>query len=95
MEDAQAWVDMGIKQAIYHRSRDAKGGSPGVSWTEEDLIKMQKLSDIGIELSITGGIVTTDLHLFKNPVCKIVYCWPSVSCCLMDVTSWKLPYWNR
>ncbi|MFA0054278.1 3-keto-L-gulonate-6-phosphate decarboxylase UlaD [Vibrio echinoideorum] len=64
MEDAQAWFDMGIKQAIYHRSRDAE--LAGVSWTEEDLHKMQNLSDIGIELSITGGIVPDDLHLFKN-----------------------------
>ncbi len=46
MEDAQAWVDMGIKQAIYHRSRDAE--LAGVSWTEEDLYKMQNLSNSGI-----------------------------------------------
>jgi len=62
--DAQQWVDMGITQAIYHRSRDAE--LAGVSWTEQDLIKMSRLSEIGIELSITGGIVPEDLHLFKN-----------------------------
>lgn len=27
---------------------------------------MAQLSDIGIELSMTGGIVTEDLHLFKE-----------------------------
>lgn len=64
MEDAQAWVDMGITQAIYHRSRDAE--LAGVNWTQEDLSKMQELSNLGIELSITGGIVPDDLHLFKN-----------------------------
>jgi 3-dehydro-L-gulonate-6-phosphate decarboxylase len=63
-EDAQAWVDMGITQAIYHRSRDAE--LAGVSWTDEDLDKMNKLSALGIELSITGGIVPKDLHLFKD-----------------------------
>lgn len=63
-EDALQWVDMGITQAIYHRSRDAE--LAGVSWTEQDLIKMSRLSEIGIELSITGGIVPEDLHLFKN-----------------------------
>ncbi|MEO9655558.1 3-keto-L-gulonate-6-phosphate decarboxylase UlaD [Marinomonas sp.] len=64
LEDAKAWVDMGIKQAIYHRSRDAE--LAGVTWTEEDLMKMKALSDLGIELSITGGIVPEDLVLFRE-----------------------------
>lgn len=64
MEDAKKWVGMGITQAIYHRSRDAE--LAGVTWTPEDLEKMKQLSEIGIELSITGGIVPTDLHLFKD-----------------------------
>ena len=34
MDDAKSWVDLGIKQAIYHRSRDAE--LAGVSWTEAD-----------------------------------------------------------
>jgi 3-dehydro-L-gulonate-6-phosphate decarboxylase len=64
LADAQAWIDMGITQAIYHRSRDAE--LSGVTWTDADLVKMQQLSDLGIELSITGGIVPEDLYLFKN-----------------------------
>lgn len=64
MEDAQAWIDMGITQAIYHRSRDAE--LAGINWTQQDLDKMQELSNLGIELSITGGIVPDYLHLFKN-----------------------------
>ncbi|SBS35095.1 3-keto-L-gulonate-6-phosphate decarboxylase SgbH [Marinomonas spartinae] len=64
LEDARAWYDMGVTQAIYHRSRDAE--LAGVSWTDQDLNKMQKLSDIGIELSITGGIEPADLSLFKH-----------------------------
>ncbi|WP_375749447.1 3-keto-L-gulonate-6-phosphate decarboxylase UlaD [Vibrio sp. HN007] len=64
LEDAQLWLDAGVKQAIYHRSRDAQAA--GVSWTEEDLKIMKELSDLGIELSITGGIVPQDIHLFKN-----------------------------
>ncbi len=63
-EDAQQWINMGITQAIYHRSRDAE--LAGVTWTNDDLIKMKKLSDLGIQLSITGGIVPADLHLFKD-----------------------------
>lgn len=62
LEDAQNWVDLGITQAIYHRSRDAE--LAGVGWTEADLVKMKQLSDLGLQLSITGGIVPEDLHLF-------------------------------
>ncbi|MDE1236303.1 3-keto-L-gulonate-6-phosphate decarboxylase UlaD [Vibrio aestuarianus] len=62
--DAQAWVDLGITQAIYHRSRDAE--LAGVSWTNEDLEKMRRLSELGLELSITGGIVPEDLYLFEG-----------------------------
>ncbi|SMY36548.1 3-keto-L-gulonate-6-phosphate decarboxylase SgbH [Photobacterium malacitanum] len=64
MEDAQAWVDLGVTQAIYHRSRDAE--LAGVGWTDEDLVKMRALSELGLELSITGGIVPEDLHLFEG-----------------------------
>ncbi len=35
----QAWVDLGITQAIHHRSRDAE--LAGVGWTEADLVKMR------------------------------------------------------
>lgn len=62
--DAQAWVDLGITQAIYHRSRDAE--LAGISWTNEDLEKMHQLSELGLELSITGGIVPEDLYLFEG-----------------------------
>ena len=64
MEDAKAWRKLGIEQAIYHRSRDAE--LAGVGWTEEDLNKMQALSELGLALSITGGIVAEDIHLFKG-----------------------------
>ncbi len=63
-EDAKEWVDLGVKQAIYHRSRDAELAGKG--WTEEDIEKMKKLSELGLELSITGGIVPEEIHLFKD-----------------------------
>jgi 3-dehydro-L-gulonate-6-phosphate decarboxylase len=64
MQDAQAWVDLGIKQAIYHRSRDAE--LAGIGWTDADIDKMRALSALGLELSITGGIVPEDLYLFEG-----------------------------
>ncbi|EPL6453439.1 MULTISPECIES: 3-keto-L-gulonate-6-phosphate decarboxylase UlaD [Providencia] len=63
-EDAKNWVDLGITQAIYHRSRDAE--LAGIGWTNEDIEKMRKLSDLGLALSITGGIVPEDIHLFNG-----------------------------
>lgn len=64
MEDAKEWVKLGIKQAIYHRSRDAELAGKG--WEEADLQKMRDLSALGIEVSITGGIVPEDIHLFRG-----------------------------
>lgn len=64
LEDAKAWKALGINQAIYHRSRDAE--LSGVNWTDADLETMKSLSDLGLELSITGGIVAQDIHLFKD-----------------------------
>lgn len=64
LNDAQSWVNLGIKQAIYHRSRDAE--LAGVSWTPEDISRMRVLSEMGIEVSITGGIVPEDIHLFEG-----------------------------
>lgn len=63
-EDAKNWVELGISQAIYHRSRDAE--LAGIGWTNEDIEKMRQLSDLGLELSITGGIVPEDIHLFNG-----------------------------
>ncbi|MDW6003019.1 3-keto-L-gulonate-6-phosphate decarboxylase UlaD [Vibrio mangrovi] len=64
IEDAKLWVESGVTQAIYHRSRDAQAA--GVGWSEQDLMLMKQLSDTGLELSITGGIVPEDIHLFKD-----------------------------
>lgn len=64
MEDAKSWVDLGITQAIYHRSRDAE--LAGVGWTEHDLDNMRQLSALGLQLSITGGIVPEDIYLFEG-----------------------------
>ncbi|MGC7590694.1 3-keto-L-gulonate-6-phosphate decarboxylase UlaD [Bisgaard Taxon 46] len=63
-EDAKEWVDLGVKQAIYHRSRDAELAGKG--WTEDDIEKMKRLEDLGLEISITGGIIPEDIHLFKD-----------------------------
>lgn len=64
LDDAKTWRNLGITQAIYHRSRDAE--LDGVGWCEDDLNKMHQLSALGLALSITGGIVPEDIHLFAG-----------------------------
>ncbi|EGF0275960.1 3-keto-L-gulonate-6-phosphate decarboxylase UlaD [Salmonella enterica] len=64
LDDARNWYRIGVRQAIYHRGRDAQAS--GQQWGEADLARMKALSDIGLELSITGGITPADLPLFKN-----------------------------
>lgn len=64
LNDAKNWRDLGITQAIYHRGRDAQAS--GQSWSQADLERMQALSDLGIELSVTGGITPADLPLFHT-----------------------------
>ena len=63
-DDARDWYRIGVRQAIYHRGRDAQAS--GQQWSEQDLARMKILSDIGLELSITGGITPADLPLFKD-----------------------------
>lgn len=64
LDDARDWHRIGVRQAIYHRGRDAQAS--GQQWGEADLARMKALSDIGLELSITGGITPADLPLFKE-----------------------------
>lgn len=63
-DDACAWYHTGVRQAIYHRGRDAQAS--GQQWGDADLARMKTLSDIGLALSITGGITPADLPLFKQ-----------------------------
>ncbi|MBD1558817.1 3-keto-L-gulonate-6-phosphate decarboxylase UlaD [Vibrio sp. S9_S30] len=62
--DVQDWIDLGIKQAIYHRPRDAE--LAGVGWRNRDIDRMRSLSEMGLELSITGGIVPDDIQIFRG-----------------------------
>lgn len=64
LADAKNWYEMGIRQAIYHRGRDAQAS--GQTWGQKDLDLMKQLSDIGLQLSVTGGITADDLHLFRD-----------------------------
>lgn len=63
-EQAAEWRRIGIKQAIYHQSRDAL--LSGETWGEKDLSKVKKLIEMGFEVSVTGGLTTSTLQLFEG-----------------------------
>ncbi|MDT2668510.1 3-keto-L-gulonate-6-phosphate decarboxylase UlaD [Enterococcus dongliensis] len=63
-EQAAAWRNIGIKQAIYHQSRDAL--LSGETWGEKDLSKVKKLIEMGFKVSVTGGLNVDTLKLFEG-----------------------------
>lgn len=63
-EQAAEWRRIGIKQAIYHQSRDAL--LSGETWGEKDLNKVQKLIEMGFQVSVTGGLNVETLKLFEG-----------------------------
>lgn len=63
-EQAAAWREIGIKQAIYHQSRDAL--LSGETWGEKDLSKVKKLIEMGFNVSVTGGLDVDTLKLFEG-----------------------------
>jgi len=64
MEDAAEWKRLGLKQVIYHQSRDALNA--GGSWGEANMKVVRELADMGFEVSVTGGLEITTLKLFAG-----------------------------
>jgi 3-dehydro-L-gulonate-6-phosphate decarboxylase len=63
-EQAEQWKQAGVRQVVYHRSRDAQAA--GVNWGPEDLEKVGRLCEIGFQVTVTGGITVEDIKLFKD-----------------------------
>ena len=70
-DDAQDWLELGIQQAVYHRGRDAQAA--GQSWGKEDLKKIETLCNKGLKVSVTGGLVASDIALFKDMPVQSIY----------------------
>ncbi len=64
LDDAREWYKVGIRQAIFHRGRDAQAS--GQTWGQKDLDLLKALSDMGFQPSVTGGITPADLSLFRD-----------------------------
>lgn len=69
-EHAAAWKEAGLSQVVYHQSRDAL--LAGETWGEKDLTKVKKLIDMGLKVSVTGGLTKDILKLFAG---VDVYCF--------------------
>jgi 3-dehydro-L-gulonate-6-phosphate decarboxylase len=63
-DQAAKWLEIGLTQAIYHRGRDA--ALAGQKWGLADLEKIHRLSEMGFEVSVTGGLNPDDLGFFKG-----------------------------
>lgn len=63
-EQAEQWKQIGLKQAIYHRGRDAQAA--GKTWDDTDLEKIHRLAEMGFEVSVTGGLTPEDLPHFAG-----------------------------
>jgi len=58
------WKKIGLKQVIYHQSRDALNS--GGSWGVENMNVVKKLVEMGMEVSVTGGLTIDVIKLFKD-----------------------------
>ena len=63
-EQAAEWKRIGVRQVVYHRSRDAQAA--GVAWGPADLEKVGKLCEMGFQVTVTGGIAVEDIQFFKD-----------------------------
>jgi len=61
---AEQWKSIGLTQVVYHRGRDA--AAAGQTWGEGDLKKIRQLTEMGMDVSVTGGLSPEDIQIFKG-----------------------------
>ena len=64
-DQARAWREIGISQAIVHRSRDAEAQG-SLSWGEQDLDSIRRLSAMGYRVTVAGSVEVRDIGLFAG-----------------------------
>lgn len=73
LDDLKTWKEIGIKQIIYGRPSSASG-----PWTCEDVEFLQKLCNMGFEVTATGGITYDDLDMLAGLPLFAVICGRSI-----------------
>ncbi|MCJ7694658.1 MAG: orotidine 5'-phosphate decarboxylase [Anaerolineaceae bacterium] len=64
LEKLNACKELGIRQVIFHKSRDAEKLISG--WSQEFLDLIRLMCDRGYLVSITGNLTVNDLAIFKG-----------------------------
>ena len=64
-EQAARWRDIGIDQAIIHRSRDAEAQGE-LAWGSADLDNIRQLADMGYRVTVAGGVGVSDVPTFAG-----------------------------
>ncbi|MFK7801012.1 MAG: 3-dehydro-L-gulonate-6-phosphate decarboxylase [Anaerolineae bacterium] len=64
-DQVKRWADLGVQQVIFKRSRDleAKGI---LTWEESSFETIQKLHNLGMKVTVTGGVKVADIPRFKG-----------------------------
>ena len=62
-KQAARWRQIGIDQAIIHRSRDAEAQGE-LSWGSQDLGNIRRLADMGYRVTVAGGVGVDDVPAF-------------------------------
>lgn len=69
---AQAWRRLGVQHVIVHRSRDAEAAGT-LSWSAQDLDRIDELAAKGFTVTVTGGVSASELPVFAGrPVGVVV-----------------------
>ena len=62
---AKRWREIGIDQAIIHRSRDAEAQGK-LAWAAADLDNIRRLADMGYRVTVAGSISLDDIPAFAG-----------------------------
>jgi len=65
MQQAREWAQMGIEQVIFHRSHEVKD-EIDETWGDRDFDQIRELTEMGLKVTVTGGIMPADIPLFKG-----------------------------
>ncbi len=64
-QQAARWREIGIDQAIIHRSRDAEAQGE-LAWGRADLDNIRRLADMGYRVTVAGSVGVNDVSTFAG-----------------------------
>lgn len=76
-ERARAWRAAGVEHVIVKRSRDREAAGD-LSWNPRDMDRVDELADMGLTVTITGGLGPADLPAFAGRRVGIVIAGRSI-----------------